>query len=247
MIKFFRKIRQNLLMENKTGKYFKYAIGEIILVVIGILIALQINNWNNKRIAIVNENELILNIIEDLTYDHIIISRLLQQARLKQQIHLQIYKESIAETEMANKEPLSSKIVETIDLISKTWDNHKDVAQKISERQIRNDINKYFSNYQITTKHVENLNGTVLNELRHFTRNNEMLNFNVIFKSNPHEDDIDSKRLFYSDKFRAQFGTKEFNSILVELYLATQDVTQWLETLLENNELLRSKLNKTSD
>ncbi|MEH1009475.1 DUF6090 family protein [Winogradskyella sp. ECml5-4] len=49
MIKIFRKIRQNLLMENKTGKYFKYAIGEIVLVVIGILIALQINNWNENR------------------------------------------------------------------------------------------------------------------------------------------------------------------------------------------------------
>jgi hypothetical protein len=49
MIKFFRKIRQNLLMENKTGKYFKYAIGEIILVVIGILIALSINNWNELK------------------------------------------------------------------------------------------------------------------------------------------------------------------------------------------------------
>ncbi len=49
MIKFFRKIRQNLLMKNKTGKYFKYAIGEIVLVVIGILIALQINNWNEQR------------------------------------------------------------------------------------------------------------------------------------------------------------------------------------------------------
>jgi hypothetical protein len=36
-------------MENKTSKYFKYAIGEIILVVIGILIALQINNWNEHR------------------------------------------------------------------------------------------------------------------------------------------------------------------------------------------------------
>eukprot|EP01093_Parvamoeba_rugata_P010289 TRINITY_DN2799_c0_g4_i1.p2 TRINITY_DN2799_c0_g4~~TRINITY_DN2799_c0_g4_i1.p2 ORF type:complete len:144 (-),score=30.31 TRINITY_DN2799_c0_g4_i1:1192-1623(-) len=48
MIKFFRKIRQNLLSEGKTGKYFKYAIGEIVLVVIGILIALQINNWNIK-------------------------------------------------------------------------------------------------------------------------------------------------------------------------------------------------------
>jgi len=49
MIKFFRHIRQNLIMENKSGKYLKYAIGEIVLVVIGILIALQINNWNENR------------------------------------------------------------------------------------------------------------------------------------------------------------------------------------------------------
>ncbi|WP_299122767.1 hypothetical protein [uncultured Winogradskyella sp.] len=50
MIKFFRKIRQNLLSENKISKYLIYAIGEIILVVIGILIALNINNKNEQRI-----------------------------------------------------------------------------------------------------------------------------------------------------------------------------------------------------
>lgn len=49
MIKLFRNIRQNLLNEGKTSKYLKYAIGEIILVVIGILIALQINNWNENQ------------------------------------------------------------------------------------------------------------------------------------------------------------------------------------------------------
>lgn len=49
MIKFFRKIRQQLLSENKFRKYFTYATGEIILVVIGILIALQINNLNEDR------------------------------------------------------------------------------------------------------------------------------------------------------------------------------------------------------
>jgi hypothetical protein len=49
MIKFFRKIRQNLLTENKFSKYLLYAIGEIVLVVIGILIALSINNWNEER------------------------------------------------------------------------------------------------------------------------------------------------------------------------------------------------------
>lgn len=59
MLKLFRKIRQNLLMENKTSKYLKYAIGEIVLVVIGILIALQINNWNQKRMLL-NEEKVIL-------------------------------------------------------------------------------------------------------------------------------------------------------------------------------------------
>ncbi len=49
MIKFFRHIRKSLLNEGKTSKYFKYAIGEIVLVVIGILIALQINNWNENK------------------------------------------------------------------------------------------------------------------------------------------------------------------------------------------------------
>lgn len=57
MIKFFRKIRQNLLSEGKTGKYLKYAIGEIVLVVIGILIALQINNWNELRKTNINQEK----------------------------------------------------------------------------------------------------------------------------------------------------------------------------------------------
>jgi hypothetical protein len=48
MIKFFRKIRYDLMGKNKTGQYLKYAIGEIVLVVIGILIALSINSWNEN-------------------------------------------------------------------------------------------------------------------------------------------------------------------------------------------------------
>jgi hypothetical protein len=50
MIKFFRSIRSKRLSENKFGKYLAYSFGEVILVVVGILIALQINNWNENRI-----------------------------------------------------------------------------------------------------------------------------------------------------------------------------------------------------
>lgn len=49
MIKFFRRLRQKLLEENRFSKYLLYAFGEIILVVIGILIALQLNNWNEAQ------------------------------------------------------------------------------------------------------------------------------------------------------------------------------------------------------
>jgi hypothetical protein len=71
MIKFFRKIRQNLLSEGKTGKYLKYAIGEIILVVIGILIALQINNLNNQRLANKQMNSFLQGIKDDLKSDEL--------------------------------------------------------------------------------------------------------------------------------------------------------------------------------
>ena len=66
MIKFFRKIRQNLLSEGKTGKYFKYAIGEIVLVVIGILIALTINNWNEKQKALIIDENLVTAVVIEL-------------------------------------------------------------------------------------------------------------------------------------------------------------------------------------
>lgn len=69
MINFFRKFRQTHFMENKTGKYIQYALGEIVLVVIGILIALQINNWNEARKAKIVEENFFENILLDLEKD----------------------------------------------------------------------------------------------------------------------------------------------------------------------------------
>jgi len=62
MIKFFRKIRQNMIKENRASKYMLYAIGEIVLVVIGILFALQINNWNIERLERKNEKMILLDL-----------------------------------------------------------------------------------------------------------------------------------------------------------------------------------------
>lgn len=69
MIKFFRKLRRELLSEGKTGKYFKYAIGEIILVVVGILIALQINTWNQNFKDDKLSRDYLIRLQEDFTKD----------------------------------------------------------------------------------------------------------------------------------------------------------------------------------
>ncbi len=69
MIKFFRKIRQKLLQENRFNKYLLYAIGEIVLVVIGILIALQINTWNENKKIRAEEKKLITGLIQNIEED----------------------------------------------------------------------------------------------------------------------------------------------------------------------------------
>ena len=79
MIKFFRNIRKSLLSEGKTGKYFKYAIGEIILVMIGILLALQVNNWNENRKLRNNEQAYFENLKEEVLKNDIALKLKIEQ------------------------------------------------------------------------------------------------------------------------------------------------------------------------
>jgi len=69
MIPFFRKIRKKMADDNKPLKYMRYAIGEIVLVVVGILIALQINNWNEEKKTQQRLSEFLIEIQNDLSND----------------------------------------------------------------------------------------------------------------------------------------------------------------------------------
>jgi hypothetical protein len=81
VVKFFRKIRQKLLEQNKIGSYLKYAIGEIFLVVIGILIAININDWNNRQTKIANEKVLIASLVEELSNREIKLKEIIQKSQ----------------------------------------------------------------------------------------------------------------------------------------------------------------------
>jgi uncharacterized membrane protein YgaE (UPF0421/DUF939 family) len=67
MLKVFQRIRRKLLDEGHLKKYLVYAIGEILLVVIGILIALQVNNWNEERKLNKKEINIYSEILSELT------------------------------------------------------------------------------------------------------------------------------------------------------------------------------------
>ena len=83
MIPFFRKIRKTLADDNKPIKYLRYAIGEIVLVVIGILIALQINNWNDQKKNAASEQLYYCRILEDFELDNQLINELKDKANYR--------------------------------------------------------------------------------------------------------------------------------------------------------------------
>ncbi|SEF84840.1 DUF6090 family protein [Algoriphagus boritolerans] len=78
MLKLFRKIRQRLLEQNKVTQYLTYAIGEIFLVVVGILIALQFNNWNENQKKLKIKQRYVENLIVDITKDTIQLNQQLE-------------------------------------------------------------------------------------------------------------------------------------------------------------------------
>ncbi len=81
MIKFFRRIRYDLMEKNKTGKYLKYAIGEVVLVMIGILLALQVNNWNESQKANKIGVKYLMGIQNDLKNDIALADSILKQLK----------------------------------------------------------------------------------------------------------------------------------------------------------------------
>ena len=112
MIKFFRKIRQNLVSQGKTGRYMKYAIGEIVLVVIGILIALQLNtakeNWQREKLR----QELLTELRSSMMEDTLSLNR--EKTRLKSAYINAMLLKKIIKEDLPYTEALDSSLAKIV-------------------------------------------------------------------------------------------------------------------------------------
>ncbi|NNC70539.1 MAG: hypothetical protein HKN90_06950 [Flavobacteriaceae bacterium] len=177
MIKFFRRIRQNLLSEGKTGKYFKYAIGEVLLVVIGILIALQINNWNEKRKQDGYEAKMLTEIYASLKSDYIRCQNILSIADSRFIANDSIIKlmeiDSINDKTVNRYFTISAGILR-IEFQTSAYESLKSKGLDIiSNYDLRNALSYFYdSSYQNTLESFSNYNIHIRNEWRPFMINN---------------------------------------------------------------------------
>jgi hypothetical protein len=179
MIKFFRKIRQNIFMEsqsagagrtgktgspgeasakvgkltNRTGRYFKYAIGEIFLVVIGILIALGINNWNSDRVNNIRQTDYLIAIKSDLEKQIPIIKSLIVRCDSIANTGSNILSDYNASQNFLLIDSLNKKLTllysaEKFPDVSTTFDELKSTGQLylIKNTSVRSKIISYYQN-----------------------------------------------------------------------------------------------------
>ncbi len=162
MINFFRKIRRQLADENQFIKYTRYAIGEIVLVVIGILIALQINNWNENRKKKNIEYEIIMQLLQDAKADFLFFTSRSNHTKIQDTI----YNNLIDLSENRNVDSISSIKVEHNPFIlnmayqSNLINNNPNAYDLLSDSSIKTKLREYYSKYDYVSSAIELSNST---------------------------------------------------------------------------------------
>ena len=145
MLFLLRQIRRKTLMNNKFTTYLMYAIGEIILVVVGILIAVQIDGWNQERLEAKAELDNYQDIINDLRKDSIRFQNRILTAKEHLDCYYKLNEISIGAAPF-NSGALYDFVVMTITFDPTTKANHQNTIQNLNDHEVRNDINIYFAN-----------------------------------------------------------------------------------------------------
>ena len=167
MIKFFRKIRQKLLSENRFSKYLLYAFGEIILVMVGILLALQVNNWNESRKKEQAEIQLYKKILTDLNSEREVIETKIYALKTHQNLHFQLYDESKGKAQYDPTSTYSNLYTYSPSKLF-FFENHSESLPLIEDEETHNLLKKYIEQEKITTTSNEDWNKIKTEQIRPF-------------------------------------------------------------------------------
>ena len=194
MLKIFRKIRQKLLTESKFSKYLLYAIGEIVLVVIGILIALQINNWNEEQKTRKLEKAYLVRLQNDLAADTLYLGTRLEHVKAQR---IQIYKfiHEIYNTQTTEDEFRRVFLLQSFDagnlvMQTSTFEELKSAGliNIIQNEQIKIAMIDLYREYDVAAEHF--------NEINNFTANAHFAKSVHITHKYYHPNLYDEKRLY---------------------------------------------------
>jgi len=240
MIGLLRKIRQKLVTENRVSKYFLYAIGEIVLVVIGILLALQINTWNKEKQSKVLEHTTLENLKEDLE---------IQKELIKEQIDYEVSIGVLIDSAKQysgndmDKAILSSLLFElngrhTFKANRVTFNNmiSNGSINLISDAKLQNRIIRYFQRLDYVESVVNNNNLYMVDSnFGPFVSNNPLgFELNEDNTINPNtEFNAKQRYLVFSQlKYRLD-ASKSIKSLSDELFVKTQELISEIDRVLK--------------
>ena len=245
MIKFFRKIRYDLMDSNKTGKYFRYAVGEIVLVVIGILIALQVNDWNENRKLRNTEIELLKELKTDLinTRDDLKSDIKLVQGTLR--ITDSLYKNMMVHKKKNSTEPFSIKTSQLLNPILYPKLAAYEALQNyginnISNHNLRGDITDL---YQLQLTRITEVERRIMDfdaeELKPYLRD--------ISKVISDCENCYSITDFRESKANRHLLIQQPTDKLLQLYMARYGLFMWAEGLYDKTAMRIDNLIKAID
>lgn len=239
MIKFFRKIRQKLLSEGKTGKYLKYAIGEIVLVVIGILIALQINNWNENRKAEIIELGLFKVILKDMKLDEDKIQEHINYFTQVQSVQYHIYQETKG---LATYDSTVSyqllRPIRIFNLVTRKNLSEKNII--IKNDNVKKQLESYFTTEEYVKSALTDINNFKNEHLRPALSKYGIHDTQVFYEN--HQLDyfeLAEKNYINYSKLKKQYGTIEFDQLLFNLGIRTSWALQGLKLAKEEGLKLK--------
>lgn len=245
MIKFFRKIRQKLIEQNKVRGYLLYVIGEIILVVIGILIALQINNWNENRKSNKIEKEFLSNVYNDLVIDSTQFTYYIETFKSVEKLHFQLYQIGINNEvlDSINEPALIRRSLYFKQLIDKDF---KEKAFSISNTEVRKALITYTQLVaDMENSYKQELEQIISEDVRPYLGKNKIYNTKNLFKlKDKFFNDYTFKivngiNLVDKDKLIALSKTDEFQQILFEINLKWNEFHSRLLPVIEKNNKLK--------